>query len=405
MRFVFGLIKWVFIGLFLSVAAGLVLPQGFAFLDRLGKKERAAYLIDAKVYGGSGEDLSTATFPPDFYSNRLFVYGEMHGVAGPQTVDLGLANHLNAKIGLRWFLSELGPATAMAFNHYLATGDDQWARQAFEGWADGDAQWANQEFFAKLGRLRAANLTKTPESRLYFLGVDQIQNEILASALPGALPAPTGPQETIARRVNEALLRATNDRKADYRYRDVLENIDIVLLDPDLQSEPFYGFWGLSHVLEVTVNETGKPLAVLLSENPAFGEKIVSMLSVFGPGSTMLWPARILPQPLQGKNGEPYTVLPMGNDNPYLGYLPGIRDLELAAGDDAVAIFHMDRPGSPYDDGKRLVNTNGIMANMTRFDINGNVSEAVDYIVYFNATPALTPWRGDAFDFARRGRS
>ncbi|MEO0674895.1 MAG: hypothetical protein AAFY32_07810 [Pseudomonadota bacterium] len=404
MRILLSIIKWVFAGFALLLAAGLVLPQGLAFLDQLGKKERAAYLQEAKVYGGSGADLSSATFPPAFYTNRLFLFGEMHGVAGPQTVDLALMNHLNEKIGVRWLLAELGPETAMAFNTYLSTGDDQWARTAFDGWAEMGAQWGNKDFFAKLENIRADNAARPPENRVYFLGVDQIQNETLAANLPSALPAPIGPQALIARRTNEALLAATKQRDAQ-RYGHILVNIDLVLQDPDLIDEPFYGFWGLFHVLEVTVNGTARPLALRLKDNPAFGDRIATLLAGFGPGSFMMWPARMLPGPLHGKNGEAYTLLPMGNDNPYMGYMRGIRDLELANGDDTVSIFHMDRAGSPYMNGKRLVNNFGLSSLIWKFNIDGNISSAVDYVVYFNATPALTPWQGDAFDFTGRATS
>ncbi|MEO0321237.1 MAG: hypothetical protein AAF199_10160, partial [Pseudomonadota bacterium] len=153
----------------------------------------------------------------------------------------------------------------------------------------------------------AANAARPPENRIYFLGVDQIQNETLAANLPSVLPAPIGPQALIARRTNEALLAATKQRDAR-RYGHILGNIDLVLQDSDLIDEPFYGFWGLFHVLEVAVNGTARPLALRLKDNPAFGDRIATLLAGFGPGSFMMWPARTLPGPLHGKWGGLYAV-------------------------------------------------------------------------------------------------
>lgn len=403
MRLIMSIFKWTII-LFVAIAAlGLILPQGFAFLDGMGKDKRADYLRANTVYSGPMAGMDNLNFPTSFYSNRLFLFGEMHGVSGPQTADLALMNHLKKKIGLRWHMAELGPETALAFNHFLVTGDDQYARQAFDGWAAGGFQWANRNFYDKLVEMRAANLARAPEQRIYFLGVDHIQHQNLVDNRP---PVPDvgsdEPQARIAARINRELLQATLARNSSNRYTHILENIDLMVAAPEIADEPLYGFWGLFHSLQTTVNGTAKPLAVRLKDHHAFANGITSMVSQFGPGSFMMWPGQILPSPMQGKNGEAYVLLPIGNDNPYMGYTNGIRDLESAANGAQISIFNMDATPSPYADGKRLVKNSGIMTMMQKFEIDGNVSQALDYLVYFEGSPALTPWKGEVHDLTGR---
>ena len=404
MQIIFSIIKWILIGLVGLILLGLSVPQVSAFLDARGKEERASYLLEHNVYIGDLGTMADMSFPDAFYDNRLFLFGEIHGVAGPQDVDIALIDHLNENIGLRWYMAELGPETAMAFNHYLSTGDDSRAKIAFDGWADENYQWANKEFFEKLGKIRAANLERPSAQRIYFIGVDRIQHEILAdSARNQPFANYDDDHADTALAINKALLAATRARGTAKRYEHIMANIDLMMADPRIGAdEPIYGFWGLFHALQVSVNDTARPLALRLQDHPAFEKGITSLVAVYGPGSMMMWPAQILPGPLQGKEGETYTLLPMGNDNPYMGYTAGIRDLQTAANGADVAIFNIDALPSPYTGSNRFVSASGISTLLQKFEVNGTASEATDYIVYLEGSPALTPWRGAAYDFTGR---
>lgn len=404
MRFVLGAFKWIAIALVIVALVLLILPWSAAKIDSVGAQKRAAYLNSQTVYRGNPDGSGNLTFLPEFYNHKLYLFGEIHGFAPPQEFDLALARDLNQRAGVRWQIAEIDPAQALAFNYFLETGDHALAREVFDNWASKNMQWASQEFFEKLQNLRQYNQSLEPENRYHFIGVDRPHEEKFVEKISG-LTAQIGQSSMmtdkgrLAHSVNVSLLMQTLARDTSAsRYEHIIPNIEMVLAADNFANEKFYGFWGIFHVLETPVNETAKPLAMRLSESPMLRGNIVSMASFYGPGSYNMMPASAMPGPLQGPDDEEYILLPMGNDNPWLSYTKGVRDFQIAANGDPVMVVNMDGPNSPYETGGRVVNSFGLMRMLQRFEIEGSVSEAVDYVVYFEDARALTPWSGRAYD-------
>lgn len=397
MGFFFTILKWIVIFLVGVIAIALTAPHVLVVGDKIGLNQRAAWLEEHSAYRGPADGTAGFSFPDEFYENRLFLFGEVHGYAAPQEFDLALLKHLNERAGVRFYLAEMDPAQATVVNHFLETGDDARVRAIFDAWAETDAQWANKEFFAKLQALRALNNTLADNRQIGFIGIDAPQSADLFSAFSDQIDELDGSHP--AQRVNAALIAAAKTRDSEARYVHMIQNIDIAMAMDELDGEKLYGLWGVFHVLEVSVNETGKPLALRLQSKPAFEDGIASLYSVYGRGSQSMMPGAFMPGPIQGPNGEDYVIVPASSDQPYLFYARGIHDLQSAADGVAVSVFAVDGDQSPYGDGDRFVSAFGVMTLMQPFDVNGAPSAATDYIVYFEGSPSLTPWNGTAHRF------
>ncbi|GGD08621.1 hypothetical protein [Aquisalinus flavus] len=410
MKFILGAIKWLFLGLLGLVVVLAGWPWIAVLQDKLSEGSDVAYL---ERNGFSLDPLAEApefAFDDSFYDNRLFLFAEMHGYGAPQDFDFALLRHLNERAGVRYYLAELPPSAAFAFNHYLETGDDAQARQVFDDFAAQKAQWGNKEFFAKLEKIRALNMALPDDRKIWFIGVDYLtetdfavtQGDLLAEQFAMAGEAGSSSRRLAVMALQQALLTQTIAANAQgaSRYGVILANIETAMASDLLAGEKLYGMWGLFHGMETTVNGS-RPLAMRLAELPAFQPGVVSLMALYAEGSLMMMPSAYLPEPARGPNGDDYVLLPANYDQTYLYYLRGIHPLKKATGDAPVGVFNLDGEGTPYAQGGKLVQAQGIITMMTEtFDIEGSASEATDYAVLFQGSAPLTPWGGTAYDIA-----
>jgi hypothetical protein len=402
MRTALGILKWLLIAVVVILLLIAALPWIAVFQDQGGKDRYAAYLRENRTVLDIGEPDGKFAFDPRFYERRVILLSEMHGYRAVQALDMALLRHLNETTGLRTYLAELSPAQAIAFNIYLAGGDDSHARRVFDRWAEETAQWGNREFFAKLGAIRALNETLPVDRRIWFLGVDQIYDRAFAEEIAGLAytePSPGfGSIDTI-QQANLQLLRAGLGRdEGASRYTHILGNIDVMLTLPGAREEQYYGLWGLFHGSKVAINGSD-PLAKRLNgpDGPFAGEVGV-ITTVCADGCFNMMPAVAVPGPMKGPDGEPYSLIPMNYDDVYLARLRGIDALKEAAGTDRLVMFDLDAPGTPFAEGDRLVKASGYLPSAQSFDYAGPAADAFDYIILMRGSAALTPWAGAAHD-------
>lgn len=412
-KILIGLVVLIILGL-ASLAA---LPMIPVWKDNLGGGKYQTYL----EANSTPLDLNVPDANFSFKSNvadaRFVMLAEMHGYAMPQTLDLALAKHLNQTKGTRIYLAELSPAQALAFNHMLEAGEDDFAREVFDYWATQSAQWANNEFFAKLEALRTYNASLPVDQRIRFVGVDTIYNRPFAEQMRdraiGALATEEGTRRPAAfddpfgvAAVNLVLLEAGLKRgDTASRYSHILPNIDLMLGIPGAENETFYALWGLFHGIKGTTNGS-KPLAMRLNaEGGAFAGDVITIHTVCALSCFNMMPREGVPvESFRGPNGEAYTWLPMGFDNSYLTRLRGISDLKAVAGPDTAAmLFDLTADGTPYRDTVRLQTFTGYLAMVQaatgqNIEFDGSVADVMDYMILMQNSPPLTPWKGEAYD-------
>ncbi|WP_203293439.1 hypothetical protein [Maricaulis parjimensis] len=376
--------------------------------------------VDLTVVGG---DLQ---FDPDFYTNRLFIMGEIHGTQTSQLLDLRLMQHLNEQIGLRYIMAEMDPTQADRINAYLDTGNESLIRPVFRAWLAEAAQWGNQQHFEKLQQLYEYNASLPADRRFHYVGVDQIQRREIAldwfstrladisptgaaAALLEALEREERQDDALPSLFDSALpqLAAEPDPvlaymaqaiRADFdnpgRYERVLSNIntmvDVLAIGDD---EPVYGFWGLFHSLGVTVNDGARPLVLRLRESDLPFAGAIANLTQSYANSSQNMPSHILPEPIR-PDGPFFDAL-VSQDNPYLSYLDGIGDLKAVASDQNATIFRINAPGSPYENGGRLIEQSGLLTHVFRFEIDPFAGFATDYAILIRNSPAQTPYEDE----------
>lgn len=425
MRILLSLLKWAGLAIVALVLFLVLVPWIRIAGDNLTSGPYRAYLAQNQIAVDAALPDGGLQFPADFYDNRLFLHAEIHGYAAPQAFDLMMIRHLSERIDLRYYLAEMDAAEAIAANYYLDTGDDRYLRQVFERYAADKAQWGSREFFAKFQRLRAFNDTLPKEQRVRLIGVDRIDdvswardilrqvvgldllalNDIEREALNLQELADYGfeapdfivdPAVDVMDFNSLLALREIEAAEDASRYRHILRNMEL-LAERSPADEPFYGLWGQFHGMMSPVNGA-RPLALRLSESGVFAGKVVSLSSVYVSGSEMLTPAEALPAAIRGDSDAPYLILPASSDHPYLYYFRGIANLKSVAGEDAITIFRLNGPDSPYKEGRHLVSTSGFLTRLQALDIEGSAADAMPYVVLYQGSAPLTPWRGAAYD-------
>ena len=418
------LIGAIAVGLLLALAPWWVVARDVATGGPY--QEYLADHVQRLDLSGSDPDLD---FPDTFYDHRLFLVGEIHGAEKAQRLDLALMTHLAERAGVRWLMAELDPAQAGRFNAYLETGDASLVRPVFEAWLARATQWGNQEHFEKLRALREWNERRPEAERLRYFGVDWIQDVDGAVAwLARELerrPAEAGSETTAAsarERLRdrarefdgdlEALLTVAGEADAALhpetrhlvrslrmhaqgagRYEAIEANIDAMVNDFGIgDHEPLYGFWGIFHVLKARVDDSARPLALRLRDSGhPFADGIVSLIMVYADAE-MNMPSRSLPEAIRPEG--PFFDAPMSQDDPYLQYLKGIRDLKVVADGADAAIFRLDAEGSPYEEGDRLIRQQGLMTKIFPFEVSVEDGRPTEYVILVNGSDALTPFEG-----------
>lgn len=426
--------KWTALALLTIVLIALVAPWWVVARDWITRGEFAPWL-EANVRAlDLGRPEAGLSFDDDFYRNRVFLLGEIHGAAKAQTLDLAMMKHLNRRAGVRWIMAELDYSQAERFNAYLDSGDESLVLPVFEAWLDESAQWGNRQHLEKLRALREYNRTLPRERRLRYFGVDRIHDvDTAADWLGGMLvgldrdaPEPLRRLEAVldvgwtndaaladalraasktldaaeparvvgidapgVRHLALNLLRAV---EGDGRYAIILDNVDAMVGDFGIgDEEPLYGFWGIFHALQATVNDGAQPLALRLqnSELP-FAGHVASIAMVYIDSEWNL-PARMLPQ--AARPDARYIDVPLTQANPYLQYLKGIGHLRRAAGDADVALFRLTGRSSPYPSDGQLVNQSGLLMRVFQFEVEVADRMPTGHLILIRDSPAVDPYR------------
>lgn len=400
-----------FIGLILLIVAAVALVIGLPWIpamkDQVGSKQYVEYLEQNAQPFSLTESGGGVTFDQDFYDSRVIILGEMHGFQMPQQIDFAVMENLHGEVPYLTYMAELSPAQAIVLNEYVAGGPDDDVRRIFDLWAEETAQWANKEFFEKLARIRTFNQDKTEDEKIWFVGIDRIQNQGFAdeiAARRGSGVAPSFNNLEGVQAINEDLLAATMAQEAGVaRYTTILANLRLLAEVERAEEQTFYGLWGISHAGKTSVNGY-KSLGQYLNELDWLFQGKVGVIQTMCVGDCYnMMPGAQMPGPFAGPNGEPYTWVPIRYDSAMIWRLRGIGDAMAAAGDRPATLFRADADGTPYVEGPRMMKTSGYLAMANPYEFDGAFADTVDYFVLMQNSPGLNPWVGDVYDITRQG--
>ena len=371
-------------------------------------------------------------FDKDFYQNRIFLLGESHGFAAPQSLDLALLKHLHTKADVRYYLAEVDYAQAHFLNEYLRTGNDSLLRYVFETWVRENAQWGNRQFYEKIVKIRAWNQSLPAENRVRFVGVDKIQDwevirrflrEWLAAnkvsgldALRQAAENPKfdknglyaaaeslldtvmlhNPLASLTQPKRDTLLHLLqNIRHHQQRFpRDSVMYLNLKALtgiQPELKNAKMYGLWGFTHTLPGSVNGGYRPFASLLrSPGSPFRQQVVA-LGTYAIDSENMIPGRELPKGFT--KGKPYVNIPWANSDGPLIFVNGIKDLVAVTRLNTVTLFKLNGKDSPYFASDRLTRTKVLIPgqSLEADQPDWHATDMFSHVFLIRNSPALQP--------------
>lgn len=399
------ILKWIGLFIFIVIIGLLTLPWLPVLSDQFGKSTYQDWL-DQRATPLQLDAPDTAfAFHDEFYDNRFIMLSEVHGYETVQRLDLALLKHLRETTDRPiWYLAEIPPHVAHAFNLYILHDDVMAAREAFEYWADASDrfQWGNRNFFDKLTAIRDLNGQLSTEKKIRFIGVDKPQTdtlpayEALATQHTGAIDLSS---DAAAAQLASRLAYLALQRPADAgRYDHIIPNIEDVLGMKGADEVLFYGLWGQFHAMRTEVNGV-KPLAARLHNGEGiFADKVGVVSTVCIEDCLNMMPAGAFPGVPKPPNGEDYIQLPLSYDSTYFLRVRGVGELAKAGGDYGATLIPLIGVDSPYHKGKRIISASGYLALMQRFKVAGPPSAVMDYLVVIKGSQPLTPWRGQAWD-------
>ena len=366
-----------------DVGFGLKAFLAFSWLHGLFQRgylevslENVAYLQKHIVAQGPVDGVVHCDLPADMRAKRLILLTEAHGSLAPQTLDLSLLKFLNRETGLRYYVAEIDPTEADAFNRFLVTRPEHRLREVFDIWTPKE-QWGNRDFEAKIRAIRSYNQTLSTDRRIVFVGLDEVQY------FPFAI---RWIARTTGATVNESWLRSSEKgtraetasavlqwnagRKAlnekDQpaldavlftlaRNAERVPNRDSVIFDDYryqvehgmLGNQQAYGMWGMFHGLQAAARGMLPFAAQVRKSNLPASESMTTILSI-GVESKMMIPASELPALIRPSRAQ-YVDLPSGADGPLI-YAKGITDFKQAAPlSGQITMFRLDAAHSPYE--------------------------------------------------------
>lgn len=350
---------------------------------------------------------------PRYQSGRVFLLGEVHGIAHGQEADLVFLKQLHRHNRVRAYVGEFDPVQAEAFNEYLETGDSRRLDSVFAAWRARGLQWANQDFRAKIAAIREWNQTLPRRQRIRFLGADEIQDmpaacAWLASRLPNRHHQPSivrlgalarDPAKCAKGGALPALARDLADRDLqalEPAVSNLVAALQIEASDGDREARiaanirrylsktrsNLYGLWGLYHVVQAKVNGTS-PMALRLSQD---GVAVRTTVMLNLNGAMMI--------PTQQDDGKiTYSAIPYSVDSEDAALIQGIEPFSRAS-NGKMTMFPLAREGSPFERADSLTRVGGRFGRMQPFSIDIASAPSgfwADWVLISRGSPATKP--------------
>lgn len=78
-------------------------------------------------------------------NKQVFFLGEIHGIENNEKIDFELLKYLQKKVGIKYYLGEMGYSSAYFINQYLTTGNEKYLNSLFDEFA-GTVGWTKEGY-------------------------------------------------------------------------------------------------------------------------------------------------------------------------------------------------------------------------------------------------------------------
>lgn len=376
------------------LVGGIGLFAGAMYLPVRSDPAVVAYLRPRAV---AGEPMAAQLISRESAA-RIALLGEIHGTAAVQPLDLAVLRAQYVRRGVRRYLAEMDPGQAFVLNRYLAAGDSLLLERVFGFWRRLQLPWANREFQRKLREWRRWHTTLPDSAHVQLVGVDRLQDTTLTlEVLRVVLASGTAARSITHRSLLEILADTT--RSPESRVR-ALGRLDLAIPAGDsamtaiepllaairqtvrrlpretaiadnvrdaLRREPtqrFYGLWGLTHVVQGTINADSTWPMMVMAHDPSVQIESWAVLPV---EAAIIMPSMSLPRLL--RDAGDFTRLRYSLARPPISDVAGVRDMLAAAPPRAaVTAFGFDR-AAPTHLWRRLFEMHGLLTLLQPFTV------------------------------------
>ena len=328
----------------------------------------------------------------DAILNQFIILGESHGAQDPQLIDFNLLKYLNKTVGTKNYIAELDFAQTSAINAYLEKGDVTKLKNVFRHLVKIHAQWGNKDFYNKIVKIRALNLSLPKEKRIIFIGIDGVQDfksyltyinsiieknknpifDSLRIVLNKKYEDSNFEEVTLFAQeyLNEIQsnkiefqkelknkftvfeylfqnLSYSNDKSGVKRPEQLFRNYKQLYSILNLENQKLYGMWGYFHAHLVPVHYIGEDFASkLASSDHISSKKIISVVCLPIDSNYNVW----------NKKTETWIKKPFSYDNKSLLLVDGIEDLKELSTENSTTLFKLNAIDSPFPKTGRLFN-------------------------------------------------
>lgn len=365
----------------------------------------------------------------DAIQNQFIILGESHGAQNAQKIDFNLLEYLNKTVGTRNYIAELDFAQTASINKFIENGNLTTLKNVFKYLIKIHAQWGNEDFYNKIIKIRALNLSLPKEKRIIFIGIDGVQDcENYLKFIDVLLKKNKNPLfDTLKLVLNKKYedsnfeeitlfaqqyieiiqknkiefqnelkgnftlfeyliqnLSYNNSKSGVKRPEQIFRNYKQLYSILNLENQKLYGMWGFFHAHLVPVFYVGEDFASKLSSSDhVSSKKIISIVCLPVDSKYNVWDDKS-----QNWKKEPFSY-----DNKSLLQIDGIEDLKELSTETSTTIFKLNSIDSPFPKTGRLFN--GISPRGKLIGDFKNRDYAYQYVILMRNSDWLKPLSKD----------
>ena len=425
------------------IQKSLAVIAAFLTIYGVSAQDKNSKFLEKNKEVVTASDMASPLFDAAFYQNDYFLFGELHGSAEPQQIDLALLKLLHEKAGVRHYIAEVDHTKAWLLNRFLANGNTELLDQVFRSWKADTAQWANRQYYEKFRELYNWQQSLPADQRITVVGIDEPHDYSLVEEhireISQQLVMPLGEQQldTLYSLIhgepnkkslahfgkwfleliehNEAAFKESLG--SDYpSFRHLMASFSFLDQSRDQvmyanfadqlsgfgwENAKMYGFLGFYHCLQTSFNGS-EPFAALVRKNFPAGKKIATlqmfvldsecMMPLIAPMRRIIPPASVkklaASNPEVARSGK-YIATPLSYDSGMMS-VSGIASLSNASAAGTITLFRLTGKKSPYLHTTELTTVTG-MQQLSMTDPTAVTVDAFQYILLFRNCKAAVP--------------
>ncbi|SEG29023.1 hypothetical protein [Sphingobacterium lactis] len=289
-------------------------------------------------------------FDDRFYDSQVFLFGEVHGFAGNQEMDLNFLKYLHKNEGVRYYIAEIDSTHANKLNQFLhlPSKDLGLLKEVVTAIKRRIPQQSSEELLRKWDNIYDYNQELADSLKISVIGIDTDYDDT----------------SRVVSRDSTMLVNFKNEVNR-----------------LNLADEKFYGLFGFYHVLQKSASQGKTPFAELLMSS---GFKVTSMVS-FTLESEMY-----LPKNPQFPTPEDEKIAWVNADGPFK-LVKGIHDFEKLR-PNSINLFKLDAENSPYRSSEKLITIKSRLFGESFSAEKGTATtDYFQYVVLLKNSKALTP--------------